>query len=165
MMKALVVIILIGLLVFVGYMYLQEQRKTALEKQTIREDGATSIGSLQREGEYYIVKGADLHNVGGDLLGRKIRVRGIVKDTKTALGGKTLLVLTEDGYYYLQVLYETKAKLPDDLRQQVLKGGIQNGSSVQLWCMVDQIAPETGLNRSILNRKSCMVRSVDKWQR
>jgi len=165
MMKGLVAIVLIGLLVLLGYIYLQEQRKTALEKQTMREDGATSIGSLQREGEYYIAKGADLHNIGGDLLGRKIRVRGVVKDTKTALGGKTLLVLTEDGYYYLQVLYETKAKFPDDLRQQILKGGIQNGSSLQLWCTVDQIAPESGLNRSILNRKSCMVNSVYKWVR
>ncbi len=92
-------------------------------------------------------------------------IRGVVKDTKTDLGGKTLLVQTEDGCYYLQVLYEPKASIPEDLRQQVLKGGIQNGSSLQLWCTVDQIAPESGWNRSILDRKSCMVHSVDKWER
>ena len=163
--KTLVGTVLMGLLILLGYMYLQQQREITVAKQTPNEDGAKSTGSLRREGGYYVVKGADLHNVAGDLLGKKIMVRGVVKDTKTDLGGKTLLVLTEDGCYYLQVLYEPKARIPEDLRQQVLNGGIQNGGSLQLWCTVDQIAPEDGWNRSILNRKSCMVHSVDKWAR
>jgi DNA/RNA endonuclease YhcR with UshA esterase domain len=164
-MKQLIVFVLICLLIFVAYMGLKQSKEIQIAKQQPRSDGVKSIEELSKEDDYFVVKSADMHNVGGDLLARKITARGVVTDTKTDLGGKNLLVLVEGDCYFLQVVYESSSRIPDDLRNQIEKGGIQKGSTIQIWGMVDKIAPETGFNKSILRYKSCFIKSVDKWSR
>jgi len=135
-------------------------------KSKTNPNGVSSVSQLAQEDGYYLVKGADLHNVGGDLIGKNIRVRGTIRDMATPLGGKTILVETDDNCYYVQVVFGSSAKkTPEELRAQLEKGGLQKGNPIELWCTVDSIAQESGWLKSALKYKSCIVYSVDKWKR
>lgn len=164
-MKGLIGILLIALLIGIFFVAVRQQKEVDQAKRRSNSSGASSLRSLEKNGDYYVVVGADLHNVGADLLGKRICVCGSIEDVRTAMGGETLLVLTEDRCYYLQVYYGSSGAVPNELRSQIKKGGLQKGSSIKLWCSVDEIAPESGWAKSALRYKSCIVKSVDRWER
>ena len=138
---------------------------SSVSKDEPHPDGVTSVEELKKDGDHYLVTGADLHNVGPDLIGEKIKFRGTVRSWGL-IGTGNMTVLTDDKSYYVQVMYSLSgSEIPDDLRQQIDKGGIQKGDGITLCCTIDSIAQESGPNQNVLAVKSCIVKNVDQWER
>jgi len=128
------------------------------------KSGVKSVADLTQEDEYYLANGADLHNIAGDLIGRKIRFQGTVTRIEHVPGDRAC-VLSDDKCYYVQLFYGSMMgrNIPPDLREQFDKSGLQVGDKVTLWCLIDQLGANDGLNA--LEYRSCLVRDVDKWKR
>ena len=163
--RAKLLLISASLVVLAGCPDFPRGHDPSVSKDKPHPNGVKSVEELKKDGDYYLVAGADLHNVGADLIGKKIKFRGTVK-AWGGMGTGNMTVLTGDRSYYVQVMYSMPgSQIPDDLRQQIDKGGVQKGSNITLCCTIDSIAQESGPNRNILPVKSCIVKTVDEWSR
>ena len=70
--------------------------------------GAKAVSQLKKDGDYYIVNGADLHSLGADLIGKKIRFHGYAWEIKR-FPTSTLLLLSEDKCFFV-ILYRPLIK-------------------------------------------------------
>jgi hypothetical protein len=135
-------------------------------------NGANSIASLTQTGEFFLVTGADLHNLGADLIGKKIIFRGYIKKIKR-FPTKSVLILSEDKCYYLHMPWGSIGDISDDLKIHFEKnafraaGGIINkykGDKITLWATIDRLMPESGINKIILKYKCCVATPIEKWK-
>lgn len=134
--------------------------------------GSEKVKDLKKGGEYFIVKGADLHNLGADLIGKKIRFRGYVLEINRFPVRKVLL-LSEDKCYFVIMPYgKTLGKVPESLRNRILKNGFRaaggffkryEGDKLTVYCTIDTLCKEGGLTGSVLRYKSCIVKPVHDW--
>jgi len=162
----------LGLTVLGAYL-LQAALGWEYNKNEDHPDGAKSVDKLKKDGDYYLVKGADLHNLGGDLIGKKIRVSGYAAEIKR-FPSKTLLLKSEDQCYFVIMFWGSLGNIPDDLQKRLegngvrAAGGIINryeGDKLTIYCTVDSLMKEGGLTGSALRYKSCIVKSVEKWEK
>ena len=142
-------------------------KKPDPQKMAQKPNGATSLTKLSRDGEYYVVRGADIHNLCGELLGKKVRFRGKVDKTQGSMWGlsKPLLrILADDGEFYLWI--SGSASVPSDLTEAVKKGGLQVPQPVELWCTLSELPSEEVLTAySELSKRSGITKHVDRWGR
>ena len=134
-------------------------------------NGAMKIENLEMDGEYYIVKGADLHNIAYELIGHKIRLYGHFREYKKFPIGK-VLILTNDLCYF--VIMPTK-NIPTDLKIRLDSNGFKGvtgiinkyeGDKITLYCEIEILSKEgNGLTDSVLAYKSCILKTVDKWEK
>ena len=126
--------------------------------------GSSAVSQLAQEGDYYLVSGADLHNLDGDLIGKRIKFTGVVRDVSHVPVDKALL-LSEDNAYFVIIPYGSLGEVPDNLKIQLNKGGLQTGNKITVYCTIEQVSREGGLLGSALKYKSCIVKPVYQWQR
>lgn len=143
------------------------QRTPSPEKMAKKPSAATQLSDLERDGDYYVVTGADIHNLCGDLLNKKIKFRGKVDKTQGSMFGleKPLVrVLADDGEFYLWVA--EAATVPDDFKEAIQKGGLQVSEPVELSCTLDELPSEAVLTAySELSKRSGISKNVDSWSR
>ena len=141
-------------------------------------NGAASVADLaqvfleDQQEHYYVVAGADLHNLAPALINDRILLRGFVRKIDKFPVHK-ILVLSADGNYFVVVGFgETLGSAPPDLAEQLRKNGIRaaggllsryEGDKVTLYCRIDQLVKEGGLTGNTLNRKCLIADPVDAW--
>jgi len=126
-------------------------------------DGANNIEELSMDGEYYVVTGADLHNLGGELLKKKIKVR-VTYDMKKLFPLATAYFLVDD-CYFIAVGYHGMANVPPDLKMQISRNGIMRNDKITLYGTLDFIMPEEGITRNILQFKNGILSPVYDFKR
>jgi len=137
-------------------------------------DGSKSVDQLKKDGEYYIVKGSDLHNLAGDLIGKKIKFNGYVREISKFPARKVLFLSEDKCYFVIMPFGDTLGKVPEDLQKRLenndirAAGGIINkydGDKLTLYCTIEMLCKEGGMTGSTLIYKSCIVKPVDKWKK
>ena len=164
--------LVITLFLMIGLVLALPSNAWDYSKNEDHPDGATSVDNLEKDGEYLIVNGSDLHNLAADLIGQKIRFRGYVRRIDRFPARKVLL-LSEDRCYFVIMPYGTMlGDVPDDLRKRIESnavrsaGGLFNryeGDKLTIYCTIDMLCKEGGLTGSALRYKSCIVKPVQKW--
>lgn len=126
------------------------------------------------DGKYYIVTGADLHNLAPVLIGKRIRFTGYVRKIDKFPLHKMFL-LSEDKSYYVIVPYgEAAGDVPKDLRDSIGSNGIRaaggfstknEGDMITIYCSIEMLCKEGGLTGSALQYLSCIEKPVYDWER
>jgi len=158
---ALIVVVIMTVMVIIS-VYQGKQQEVKRKEAT--EVGAKSVVELKQSDGYYIVKGADLHNLASELVGQRIRIRGSISRIDRFPTAKSL-ILSEDECYFVIVPWGSLGKVPSDLKTQFEKNGLQKGDKLTLFAEIDMLSKEDGINQSILAYKSCILKPVDSWSR
>ena len=141
------------------------QRENRVRTQEVAaERGAKSVSQLSNDGEHYVVSGYDLHNIAGDLIGKKIRFEGTITKIELVPSHRAE-ILSKEQCYYVQLNFGDilGENIPTDLSDQFVKNGLQRGDKITLWCSIFMLAKDEGI--TALAHRSCIVNDVDRWER
>ncbi len=137
--------------------------------------GAKKVDDLKKQGDYYIVTGADMHNLAADLIGKKIRFRGYASQI-SRFPASTLWVLSEDKtYFYFVYFGDTMAKaIPDDLKTRLSKNGVRtaggrfdryDGDKLTFYSTLGNPCKEGGFTGNAARYKACQIFETQKWEK
>jgi hypothetical protein len=137
--------------------------------------GAKKVEDLKKEGDYYIVTGADMHNLAADLIGKKIRFRGYASQI-SRFPASTLWVLSEDKtYFYFVYFGDTMTKtIPEDFKTRLNNNGVRaaggvfdryDGDKLTLYCTLGNPCKEGGLTGNAAKYKACQIFETQKWEK
>ena len=143
-------------------------------KNETHPDGKNDIKDIQQLDGYYLVNGADLNNIGADLIGERIRICGYAREIKKFPVG-TLLFLSEDKCFFCIIYWGSSiGNVPDDLVKRIQNNGIRtasglinryDGDKLTFYCSVDSLMKEGGMTGNALAYKACIVKIVYKWEK
>ena len=159
--KVLIVLVVLGVLALV---MVKQTRRTEQTRAEAEDRGAKSVSALRQSDGYYVVTGADLHNVARDLIGKRIRIRGTIASIDTVPVNKSL-ILSEDSCYFVIVPWGSLGDVPSDLKEQFSRNGLQKGDKITLFATIEMLSKEGGITGRALAYKSSILKPVHAWSR